>query len=235
MSARALEFIYPGDLRAATGGYGYDRRIIAGLRALGWQVNEHGLDASFPQPSATALEQAREVFSRLPDRALVMADGLALGAMPRIVQPQASRLRLLGLVHHPLAAESGLAPEVARDLAQSERMALQAMRHIVVTSEATKSALRCYGVDLERVSVVEPGTDAAPLARRPRGEILKLLCVATLIPRKGHDLLFEALAALPPRWHLTCVGSLTRSPETVTRLRAQLQQLKLDQVTLAGE
>ncbi len=235
MSARSLEFIVPGDLQAATGGYGYDRRIIVGLRALGWQVATHELDASFPQPSAAALEHARTVFARLADHALVLVDGLALGAMPQIVQPQASRLRLLALVHHPLAAESGLAPKMAQDLAQSERLALQAVRHIIVTSQATKSALRAYGIDPERVSVVEPGTDAAPLARHPRGDILKILCVATLIPRKGHDLLFDALAGLP-RWHLTCVGSLSRSPATVSALRAQLQRSGLEQrVTIAGE
>jgi glycosyltransferase involved in cell wall biosynthesis len=70
-----------------------------------------------------------------------------------------------------------------------------------------------------------------------RGETLKILCVATLIPRKGHDLLVNALAALRPlRWHLTCIGSLTRDPETVAQLRAQLQRLDLEErVTFAGE
>jgi glycosyltransferase involved in cell wall biosynthesis len=63
-----------------------------------------------------------------------------------------------------------------------------------------------------------------------------MLCVATLIPRKGHDVLFEALSTVPPHWHLTCVGSLTRSPQTVARLRAQLQRLGLErQVALVGE
>jgi glycosyltransferase involved in cell wall biosynthesis len=86
------------------------------------------------------------------------------------------------------------------------------------------------------VSVVEPGTDAAPVAPRHRGTNLDMLCVATLTPRKGHDLLFEALAPLPPNWRLICAGSLTRSPATVTALRQQLQRLRLDrQVVLAGE
>ena len=234
---RSLHFVIPGDLETPTGGYGYDRRIIAGLRARGWQVTVVALDASFPLPSPAAIEHAQHTFTGLPDQALVLSDGLALGAMPQIAQAHTARLRLVALVHHQLAAERGLAPELAQQLARSERLALQAVRHVIVTSEATRLALRDLGVELPRMSVVEPGTDAAPLARRARGETLKMLCVATLIPRKGHDLLFTALAAVKSlRWHLTCIGSLTRDPDTVARLQAQLQRLGLtERVTLSGE
>ncbi len=237
MSARSLEFVIPGDLQTATGGYAYDRRIIAGLRALGWRVRVHTLDEGFPQPSAAALDQAHRVFADLPEQALVLVDGLAAGAMPQVLHAHAARLRILGLVHHPLAAESGLAPEIAQQLAASEQRALQAIRHVLVTSRATKLALLGFGVDPDKVAVVEPGTDAAPAARGSRREVLQLLCVGTLIPRKGHDLLLDALGPLAAsRWHLTCVGSLARSPQTVARLRAQMQRLGLQQqVTLAGE
>jgi glycosyltransferase involved in cell wall biosynthesis len=233
---RGVEFVIPGDLQAPTGGYVYARRMIAGLRDLGWRVTIHILQGSFPQPTTAALAHAQELFTRLPDQALVLVDGLALGAMPHIVHPHAQRLRLLGLIHHPLAAESGLAPEQARDLARSERLALQAMHHVLVTSHATARALLAYGVDPGDVSVVAPGTDAAPLAPRRRGDILNLLCVGTLTPRKGHDLLFEALAPLSPHWQLTCVGSLTRNAATVAALRQQLRRLNLDRrVVLTGE
>ncbi|HEY6457472.1 MAG TPA: glycosyltransferase family 4 protein [Steroidobacteraceae bacterium] len=236
MSVRSLQFVIPGDLQAPTGGYVYDRRMIAGLRNLGWQVTLHTLEGSFPHPTAAALEHAQAIFARLPDQALVLVDGLALGAMPHVVHPHAQRLRLLALIHHPLAAESGLAPQQALDLARSESLALQAMRRVLVTSHATQRVLLAYGVDPARVSVVEPGTDAAPLAPRRRGTVLNMLCVATLTPRKGHDLLFEALMPLPAHWQLTCVGSLTRSPATVEALRQQLRRLRLDrQVVLAGE
>jgi glycosyltransferase involved in cell wall biosynthesis len=237
MSARSLEFVIPGDLQTATGGYAYDRRIIAGLRTLGWRVRVHALDAGFPQPSAAGLDHAHDVFAGLPEQALVLVDGLAAGAMPQVLHAHAARLRLLGLVHHPLAAESGLAPEMVQQLAASEQLALQAMRHVLVTSRATKRALLGFGVDPDKVSVVEPGTDAAPAAQGSCGEDLQLLCVGTLIPRKGHDLLLDALGSLAAsRWHLTCVGSLTRNPQTVDRLHAQMQRLGLEkQVTLAGE
>jgi hypothetical protein len=164
MSVRSLDFVIPGDLQAATGGYVYDRRMIAGLRNLGWQVTIHTLEASFPHPTAAALDHAQGIFARLPDQALVLVDGLALGAMPQIVHPHAKRLRLLALIHHPLAAESGLAPYEALDLARSERLALQAMRLVLVTSQATQRALLPYGVDPGRISVV----NRAPTPHRSR-------------------------------------------------------------------
>jgi glycosyltransferase involved in cell wall biosynthesis len=237
VTARSLEFLIPGDPQTATGGYGYDRRIIAGLRALGWLITVHLLDASFPHPTAAALDHARGVFADIGAGALVLVDGLALGAMPQVVRQHAVRLALVALVHHPLAAESGLAAGHARRLERSERQALETVRHVVVTSRATKEALFAYGVAPERVSVVEPGTDEAPLARGHRREGVSMLCVAAVTPRKGHDVLVDALAPLTPsRWHLTCVGSLVRSPMSVERLRARLQRLGLDErVTLAGE
>ncbi len=142
MRERSLEFVIPGDLDAATGGYGYDRQIIAGLRAQGWRVTSHVLDASFPFPSASALEQARQVFAGLPDDACVLVDGLAFGAMPEVLAEHERRLRWVALVHHPLSLETGLAADVARELARSERAALKYARHVVVTSEATAVALR---------------------------------------------------------------------------------------------
>ncbi len=55
---------------------------------------------------------------------------------------------------------------------------------------------------------------------------MRLLCVASLTPRKGHDLLLRALAGLRAEpWHLDCVGSLDRNPawaEGLIRLRDEL-------------
>ncbi len=234
----------PGDLQTATGGYHYDRRIIDGLRSRGWLVTVHALDASFPFPTASAMEHARGVLAAMDDGALVLVDGLAFGAMPCVVEPHSERLSLVALVHHPLAAESGLTAGVARELERSERQALGSARHVIVTSRNTRQALSAYGVAAERVTVVEPGTDEAPLAGGTRAlrrgvaaSVLKMLCVASVAPRKGHDVLIEALSPLAKLpWHLTCVGSITRDPSTASALRARLRQAGLlGRVTLAGE
>jgi glycosyltransferase involved in cell wall biosynthesis len=233
-----LEFLVPGDLRTATGGYGYDRRIVNGLREMDWHVDVHELDDSFPFPSPPALAHAEEVLARLPDGSLVMMDGLALGAMPREIGAHAQRLRLVALIHHPLCLETGLAPDSARALEQSERAALQVVRHVVATSRATRNLLQTFGVPQDRITVVEPGTDPAPLAKPvPTSGPVALLCVATVMPRKGHALLIEALASLDHlQWRLTCIGSLVRDVATVSSLRNQIKQAGLqDRVTLIGQ
>jgi len=64
-----------------------------------------------------------------------------------------------------------------------------------------------------------------------------LLCVASLTPRKGHDILFRALAQIPHRrWRLTCVGSLERNPDMTISLRALARALGLEnEIVFAGE
>jgi glycosyltransferase involved in cell wall biosynthesis len=219
----------PGRLDTLTGGYGYDRRIIAGMRDRGWAVRVEELDASFPRPTPSALGEAAARLSAIPPSIPVIVDGLAMGAMPGLVEAESSRLRFIALVHHPLAAETGLDSATAATMEASERRALANARLVVVTSPATARALDAYGVDGSRIHVVEPGTDRGPLARGSAGRRLQLLCVGTFIPRKGHRILFEALAGVAAdRWALTCVGSLRRDPATVLDLRARLKHLGLE-------
>jgi glycosyltransferase involved in cell wall biosynthesis len=234
-----LFFLLPGDPETLTGGYGYDRRMAQALRDLGWQVEVQSLSARFPDPDAAAMQGADAALAALPDGSLALIDGLALGTMPEIAQRHAARLQLLALVHHPLARETGLEPARAAQLYESERRALQAVRQVVVTSRATAAALADYAVPAQRIAVVEPGCDLAPLApRRGRsGGIRELLCVATLTERKGHELLIEALVglqALP--WRLCCVGSLTRNPTVTARVQRLLRTRGLaGRVSLPGE
>lgn len=251
----ALYIVVPGDLDTRTGGYGYDRRIVSGLRERGWSVDVRQLDDSFPSPTRAARDHAAQVLAAIPDGATVLVDGLALGALPAEIQREAARLNVVALVHHPLAAETGIEAARAAALEDSERRALAACRAVVVTSRATGTQLAHYGVATARITVVEPGTDRAPLARGSassrqssvssqqssvvshRSADIELLCVATVIPRKGYELLFRALASIAHRnWRLTCAGSLDRDPPTVARVRAQLRADGLeDRVSLAGD
>jgi glycosyltransferase involved in cell wall biosynthesis len=235
---QALHFAVPGDLDTLTGGYLYDRRVVDELRAAGWDVTVHTLDASFPHPGAAAREDARRVLAKVPDGAALVADGLALGTLPELAEHVSQRLRLTALVHHPLADETGLdAASVAR-LRVSERRALAAAARVIVTSAATARALAAnYAVPPSRIAVVEPGTDPAPLARGSGSGAVSLLCVASLTPRKGHAVLLDALAAMGARrWRLVCAGSKERDPGTAAALAAQIGRLALaDRVELAGE
>ncbi|MGE3548266.1 MAG: glycosyltransferase family 4 protein [Kofleriaceae bacterium] len=233
----SLTFAIPGDLAARTGGYEYDRRMCLGLRELGWAVTVRPLDASFPQPTDAALADAETQLTATADGSCVVVDGLALGAMPALAAVHSKRLRLIALVHHPLALENGLPPGVADRLRTSERDALACARHVIVTSHQTARTLETYDVTPDRVTVVEPGTEPARLARGSGGDLIQLVCVASISPRKGHAVLIEALAGLRDApWRLDCVGSLDRDPETVRGLRRLIDRHELtDRVTFVGE
>jgi len=223
MPQSCITFVVPGDLASLTGGYGYDRQIMAGLRDRGWAVDGVELGDGFPCPHATVLAQAAAQIAAIPDGRTVVADGLAFGALPDLVARHAARLRWVALVHHPLALEGGLNEWQRQPLFEGERRALAHASRVIVTSAATGRALADYGVCAPRVRVVEPGTAAAPLAcgSVAREGALSLLCVATLVPRKGHALLIEALAGLQALdWTLHCVGSTTRDAAAASHVRA---------------
>lgn len=211
--------------------------MVAGLRARGWPVEVRAVDGSFPYPTPAALADAARALSAIGDRGTVLIDGLAFGAMPDEVEREARRLQLVAIIHLPLAAEVGLSPDVAARFVVSERRAIAAASLMIVTGKATAEALTRSGVAPNLIAIVEPGTDRVPVARGSRGEVVHLLCAATLNPGKGHDILFRALAAVGrDNWRLTCAGSLDRHPQTVVRLRARLQELGLeDRVSLAGD
>ncbi|SFN03708.1 glycosyltransferase family 4 protein [Variovorax sp. OV329] len=238
-SARHCSFLYPGELATRTGGYTYDRRIINGLQALGWRVDLHSLGDGFPAPDAAALARARDVVASLPDGALAVADGLGFAVLGDLAHAHAKRLRWVALVHHPLALESGLDDSRRKALHTSERHALKAARHVIVTSPFTaRNLVADFGVPASQISVVEPGTDPAPVsAGSPSGEGLNLLCVATITLRKGHALLVEALAALKERrWTLHCAGSLAMDPACSEALRQAIAREGLaDRIVLHGE
>ncbi len=198
----------------------------------------HRLSAAFPHPAPGDLAHASQVLDALDDGALTLVDGLACGAMPEVVMRHAGRLRLLALVHHPLALEGGLDAGDAARLARSERRALAAVRRVITTSAHTAGVLaRDYHVPAPVLAVVEPGTDPAPPAAGSGGPDVHLLCVATLTPRKGHALLLDALARLPRHgWRLTCAGSERRDPRTAAAVRARIGERGLgDRVRLCGE
>jgi glycosyltransferase involved in cell wall biosynthesis len=244
---RSLVFLVPGRLETRTGGYAYDRRMIDELRQQGWSVEVHSLDDSFPHPSSTALRDASDLLASIRDGSRVLVDGLALSAMPEVVEREAARLRIAALVHLPLAADVTRASDEQIRVAAAERRALNAVALVIVTGTATLALLADYRLAADKVVVVEPGTERSALEgaafRQPTcgpptgGPHIRLLSVATVHAGKGHELLVAALARLKHRsWELTCAGSLTRDPVTVERVRTALVGADLEQrVSLAGE
>jgi glycosyltransferase involved in cell wall biosynthesis len=234
---KALAFAIPGDLATPTGGYAYDRRMIAELAARGWRIDTLDLGDGFPRPSPQVLARAGALLIGAATDRPIVVDGLAFGVLPEAAEAMRKSHTVVALVHHPLALEAGLRADEAARLRASECAALAAACHVVVTSSSTARLLTTdYGVAAERLSVIEPGTDRGTAQPRVNDGVVALLAVGAVVPRKGYDLLVASLAALAQLpWRLTIVGDGARSPETFAQLTADVARRGLaDRIVFRG-
>jgi len=232
-----VAFAVPGDLATPTGGYAYDRRMIAELERLGWQVDIVDLGEGFPYPGTEQRMAALWLLSAVAAGCPVVIDGLALGVLPDAAVQVRQQHPLIALVHHPLALESGLGTAAAEAFRTSERAALAAATRIVATSETTARLLSAdYGVPADRIVVARPGNDPVPAAGGGGDGVVHLVSVGAVVPRKGFDVLIAALAtlaALP--WRLTIAGDRTRDSEAAARLDADIASHGLgDRIAVLG-
>jgi glycosyltransferase involved in cell wall biosynthesis len=108
---------------------------------------------------------------------------------------------------------------------------------VIVTSPATARTLSSdFGVAPDRITVVLPGTARAPASPGSPDGIVRLVAVGSVIPRKGFDVLANALAHVKDLpWHLSIAGDTTRDAATATALREQVVRLGLtDRITMLG-
>jgi glycosyltransferase involved in cell wall biosynthesis len=221
-----VHFVVPDgidDPARPSGGNVYDRHLSDGLASIGWTVCEHAVPGFWSPPGAASFAALGRALERIPAGATVLLDGLIASHAPDVLVPQAQRLRLVALVHMPLADER-------------EGAVLSAAAAVITTSEwSRRRLLELYGLAADRVDVAEPGVDAAELAiGTATGEAL--LCVAAVTPGKGQDVLLAALGAMTElSWRCVCVGRLDRDPEFVETLRRRALDGGLsDRVTLPG-
>ena len=217
----AVHVVVPGgidDPARPSGGNTYDRRVCDGLPSLGWSVHQHAVPGCWPRPDAASFAALAGVVQGIPDDAVVLLDGLIASTAPEVLVPQASRLRLIVLVHMPLGHRP--ADHEVDDARMRERAVLSAATAVVTTSAWTRRRLlELYPLRAGRVHVAEPAVDVADVATgTATGGAL--LCVAAVTFDKGHDLLLDALESIAAlSWHCVCVGSLDRDPAFVERLR----------------
>jgi hypothetical protein len=211
-----------------SGGNAYDRQVCRGLAATGWRVREHAVpgpwrwpDGPDGQDASHAAEQAlARVIGAVADGGIVLVDGLVASTLPAVLVAAARRLSLVVLVHMPL----GDAPrgQAVAGASERESAVLSAACAVVTTSTWTRGRLlERYPLRPERVHVAEPGAEPAAVAPGT-ADGSQLLCVAAVIPDKGHDLLLAALAAIADLpWRCVCVGTVDRDPAFVSRLCRQ--------------
>ncbi len=225
-----LYFAIPGDINTLTGGYAYDRRLIAELRALGHNIEHLCLSNRFPVPDAEALADAAAQFAALPDHSIVIADGLAYGVLDTIAEQHAARLNIIALCHHPLMLEAGLSSDQAQQLFLTEQRALHAAKAVMVTSATTGKILtERFTIPAEKIVLALPGTDPQPFSPCTGNPPL-LLTLATLTRRKAHDVLIDALATIKHlEWSARFVGGAEFDPEWVLFLKQKVATYGLEQ------
>jgi glycosyltransferase involved in cell wall biosynthesis len=229
-------FVIPGDINTLTGGYGYDRRLLAGLQARGLNIRHLALPAGFPAPDAHARAATAALLSSLPDSSVVLFDGLAFGVLAAEIAVHASRLRFIALCHHPLALETGLSAADSQRLHAQEKCALAFARAIVVTSAGTAQILiNQFGQRKDCITAALPGTDRHGFADCT-GTPPQLLTVATLTRRKAHDVLIAALSGLRELpWQARFVGGGEFDPAWTAHLHSLVAQHDLrHRITFVG-
>lgn len=228
-------FCIPGDLTLPTGGYRYDRELLARLPSHGVDLRHVQLPAGFPDPTDADIAESRAVLLAAPGEGPLLIDGLALGALPPGLVRALPR-PVVALVHHPLCLETGLAAERAAFLRANEAAVLAQCPRILVTSHATKRWLIDeFALEAGTIAVAEPGV-VRPARAAGQGAPPAILAVGAVSDRKAYPLLIEALASLRDLdWRLTIAGSTLLSPAATQALRTAIEASGCaDRIRLAG-
>jgi glycosyltransferase involved in cell wall biosynthesis len=231
-----IALFVPAPFDTVSGGYAYDRAIVAGLRAAGHEVAVRELTGQHPLPDAAAAASARDAWAQLAPDTVPVIDGLCLAAFAAHADALAAR-GAVALIHHPTALAPGHDDATHAALRAVERAVLGRLARIIVTGAPIAERLtHAFGVDPARISVVVPGTAPAPRSEGSGGPGCAILSVGVLTRRKGHDVLLRALALLPDLdWTLTIAGA-PRDAAHAAMLVALAEELRIaPRVTFAGE
>jgi glycosyltransferase involved in cell wall biosynthesis len=218
-------WLSPGDPRRRTGGFIYNAHIIDAR-----DDNVLALPGQWPSPSEADTRRCGTLLSTIPDGEVVILDGLALvGALPWLPALRA-RTTVILLIHLPLSAERGTPPTEAARLHALEAQAVALSHRVVATSaHAAAQIATLHGCEVRAIS---PGCTPPPPAQVSGAG--RLLCVGSIAPRKGHDILLAALSQLTDLdWRLRCAGEVGAWAETLriserVTLLGPLDQAEMD-------
>ena len=235
----SVTFFVPGNFPATTGAIVFDTQLAAELRSLGHDVTIVPVAGAHPMPDAVACASAAALWQAHRQQspgATAVIDGFCLYAFDGLEQ-DLQTASVVGLVHHPMSSEPQL-PQAERDaFAAIERRILPHLARIVVPSETVRSLLTSsLTLQPATVTVVTPGIAEAARSTGSGGRRCNLLAIGSLIPRKGHDTVLRALAALPDLdWTLTICGDSEIDPDHAAALRVMVQTAGLEgRVVFAG-
>jgi glycosyltransferase involved in cell wall biosynthesis len=245
-----LGLVIYGALETVSGGYLYDRQLVAHLRQAGDEV--------------TVLSIAWRDYGRhlLDNVAGGLRRQLRAGGWDVLLQDELNHPSLFALNHW--LRQRGVCPIVsivhhlrcseARPAWQNavyrlvERAYLRSVDGFIFNSQTTRRAVadilgpsalslnRPYQVAYPAADHLGPPLEPAQIdARLAQPGPLRVLFIGNIIPRKGLHILLEALARLAGDWQLSVVGGLAIDPAYTRLIRAQVERLGLaKRVALLG-
>ena len=223
-------FIIPGDINLPTGGYRYDREIISAWQLSGINVELISIQGDYPFPNPEELKLALETVRKLPHANVAVVDGLLGGSAPEFIQKLSEKMPVAALIHHPLCLENGLNEKTANSLEDSEKQGLKFTSRIITTSPTTrKTVAELFKLHENQIHTVLPGVERGTQSTGSQSACLNLLCVGSVIERKGHKHLLLALEMIKHLdWQLDCIGSTAFDETLFSELQALCKQNELD-------
>ena len=167
----------PAISQTVTGGYAYDRRIIAELQAprLGGRSSSAWATA-FRGPPTDRRRLPKHACSRPRRDRPIVIDGLAFGVLPEAAAALHRTHPVIALVHHPLALETGLTDARRRRCLRAN--ARRSRRHGTSSPPAPATADVLTERLRRRARAPRRSSCPARIARRSRRAATMPLCAA---------------------------------------------------------
>ncbi|WP_204552914.1 glycosyltransferase family 4 protein [Bacillus ectoiniformans] len=115
-----------------------------------------------------------------------------------------------------------------------EKRGIEACDELILIADSFRPSLMELGARQEKMTTVHTGIDYQPFPKQINQDKIILSCISRLSPRKGHDILFQALARIPEvlaNVEVWIVGDGVMK-ETLIQ---QARDLKLDNVVFFGK
>jgi len=227
-----------GSLDGRSGGFRYDRKLVAGLREAGDEVTVVELPwRTYPRG---LLDNASPTVRRRldVDVDVMLQDELAHPSLVRT--NRGLPYPVVSVVHHLRGSERRRLAPLYRAV---EARYLATVDGVVCNSDATRGAVLATGSVRAGDTLVappagdrfDPAIDAADVDERAREDPLRLVFVGNVVPRKGLDTLVDGLAAVDADWTLTVVGRHADA-SYARAVRRRIGRAGLDaRVRMAGE
>ncbi len=233
-----LAFVTVGDTSRLTGGYLYNARVVLGLEGEGVLVEE--VVASGASPGEQEAAARRGAFLDPSAYDVVVVDALARIVCAPYVDSWREFCPVVAMVHElPGVAAPAESPADAQRERAHEAPLLGADLMVAV-SEHGRAILEDRGAEAARVRVVPPGFDRlSPDASAPgagaRDGVVRALCVAQWIPRKGVLDLVRAWALRErPDAVLELVGEANADPGYSASVHAAVADASEASITVRG-